>query len=234
MTERSRQGQDFHELVDALTQDHWEVLPDGHEPIQVATGRRSRFAKVPGLLSQLEASVQTSRNPSGGGRQFAPLPLNAAALDLLQRLTREISDVWVGEFLRPVPFGDPANRLREWAGVVSSDNDSVAAGGQAWRAIDWVQHLIDEIEAVLNPVRTEEITDAWCPACGQSHHRVTADDGTERVSWALQVVKEIDGRPTQVRCLCCRTSWLRPQFVVLARVLEAEATRRAAALGADG
>lgn len=234
MTDHSRQMPGFQELVDTLTQDHWEVLPDGHEPIQIATGRRSRFAKVPGLLSQLEGSVQTSRNPSGGGRQFSPLPLNAAALDLLQRLTHEVAEVWVQAFQRPVPFGEPASWLREWASSVGSDNDAVAAGGVAWRAIDWLRHLVDEIEAVLNPVRSEEITDAWCPACGESHHRTVADDGSERVSWALQIVKTLDGRPTQVRCLCCRTSWLRPQFVVLARVLEAEATRRGAVLGADG
>lgn len=219
---------DFWELVDKLTVEHVEVLPAGHEPIRLDTGQRSRFVRVPGLLQQLEDSIQSRRNASGGAAQFAPLPLNALAMDLFDRLDREISQAWLFVQTRPdahVPFGDPWERLRQWAAAVFSDSDLVVVGdGQSaeqFTALGFVEHVVQEIEECLTPTRTEEITGARCPACGQTHVLSRDAAGDEVRSWALQVVKQLDGRPVGIQCRNaeCRASWRRQQFVDLAAVL---------------
>ncbi|MCD7100462.1 DUF7340 domain-containing protein [Pseudoclavibacter sp. 13-3] len=219
---------DFWELVDKLSAEHVEVLPAGHEPIRLDTGQRSRFVRVPGLLEQLESSVLPGRGMSGGAAQFSPLPVNALAMELFERLNHEISQAWRYAQVRPdavVPFGDPGPRLREWAAAVFSDSDLVVVGdehaGVQYTALGFVEHLVEQIESCLNPVRTEEITGVRCPACGQTHVVTTSAAGEEVRSWVLQVVKTLDGRPTGIQCRNpdCGASWRRDQFVLLAAAL---------------
>lgn len=209
---------DFDDLVEELTATHVVVLPVGDEPIQLATGRPSRFVKVEGLLQQLAEAVLGNHDSSrSGSRSSSPaLPIDAAAIDLLDEITYEIAEAWraVHPEAAVMPFRSPEVLLRQWAATRPDANDVF----NGWRTDDWLRSLVQRITDFFDPPRLREVT-GQCPACevavvdferGGEHFREPA---------LVIVLDRRTGESQALKCRACGESWDRSQIERVARII---------------
>lgn len=218
---------DFHEMVEALTQDHVVVLPEGDEPISIATGQSSRFQTVPGLLQQLsQAAVggNGNRRSGGGASSKATIPIDAGAIDLLECITGEIVHAWRDAHpqAKVLPFGDPWKWLRQWAATRPDANDTI----NGYRVDDWLASMVQRISDYFDPPRHREVTGA-CPSCGEMHVMVERDEETYRESALVIILDRHTGESQALRCRACGDSWDRGQIERVARIITGNTTEAA-------
>lgn len=182
---------------------------------------------TPSLLQQLRANIVPDGDGGLGGRSKAGnerIPLNAAAISLLDFLTRKIGQLYEQGTSRP-PHGSPEELLVAWYVSLAID----AAGG------DLVQEQYDRLHARLDDWRTQimdllyppergDIRHA-CPECGWLTVDRTAGDGQTIRQYALVEIVRPWRDEEGVACRKCGFTWIgKPAMVELAADLGIDLT----------
>jgi hypothetical protein len=222
-------------LIDHLTK-------DGHEWISTDEGKK--LADRQGLLPQLRAAIFGGMENTGGASSFASKPpLDAAAIDLLEEITDQASQVLAAVSHMPTPYGHAEHYVSLWAAQATEsqrftvhvripipnfvydrakpDRPSVTTATEQYTALELLRRWSERCEDFFNPPSTREIP-APCPACGSRYvHRVK--DGETIRSASLNILRSRDkGTPTEARCAVCGASWAPAQFGFLATLVGAK------------
>lgn len=201
-----------------------EVLVHDHKKA-VNTIDGLEFHTVPGLLAQLRDAVYGAGVRDGAGSASkAKLPIQAAALDLLMVIDRQISEVWVQAFKRVPGISRPEALLAEWA-AWADDETMVMVAERSVLAADAVDGWVRSVSDYFDPPRLAEIS-APCVACGERWTYRTVDGETVRSS-ALSFRRDRDtGETLDARCESCGNVWTPAQFLFLAEAIGAGANQQ--------
>lgn len=206
MTERS-----LRDLQDELR----GVAAELTQPIPRAVHRDDNTVtrhQLPSLLDQLRSAVENgSESGRAGGKRGNPLPINAAATDLLSVIEEDATALHL-EALR-LEFG-PDERIKALVALAGRWTDP----GMVARALAYLKRWQAEINTLLDPPRKWTLT-APCPACD-----------------TVKVWREVDGEDVQVpaltvdattgcSCLNCGHRWPLANLELLAGALGCEPIR---------
>lgn len=225
----------FSELRDRLT-------------IETLTMVEREHGKTPmkrqGLLQQLRQAVFEGMESSGGSASFGSKPpIDAAAVDLLNEITDQASQVLAKVSPNPTPYGHAESYVRLWAGQTTESQifavtsratvenpveyykahpgqPTVYDEIQHVTAMELMQRWVDRIESFFIPPSAMEIP-AECPNCGARYYHRTKDGETIR-SAALNILRDRDtGQSVEARCSVCTRTWPKSQFGFLAEMVGA-------------
>lgn len=122
------------------------------------------------LLEQLAEARYPSISDKGAG-SGNPSPINDAAVDLWERVGDDVRSKaadWCGYFV-----SSPTTALLAWAtSFDAADRRGEVTAGQSASATLWLQSLIDDITALLNPPKLLPIRGHHCPECGAARVQV--------------------------------------------------------------
>lgn len=150
-------------------------------------------------------SMEIGNSSSGAGIKGSgtnPIPIAAAAYDLMQQITEEVTENYWNTYQlhKGVGRSSLAGQLRAWAMAAHADADLLAIATRA------ITGYVTQIEALLSPVRRWDIR-GKCPICGASKVEVLRD-GEYAVSNALSVFYSRDGAEIAgAECLTCGHRW---------------------------
>lgn len=187
--------------------------------------------EVEPLLSQLRAEVaaSTSGRGGGGGRAHSPVPIAAAAYDLLQEIeTGARANLWSAEVVHRIggtvietaPAAMSAEeRIRRTVGYLVHREGDLDRIGYVTSLLTWwagqIRHLLAPVGKALA---------APCPVCRVRWVSVDRDGETVQVS-AVAYVPGVG-----VRCAACEHHW--PAGTLESEAERAVAAKRAAELEA--
>ncbi|MEV7644708.1 MULTISPECIES: hypothetical protein [Actinomycetes] len=128
-----------------------------------------RIGKVPALIDELASAIYGSSDTGAGGSSSkVGILVNAQALDLHQKIERDIKRGYTIRFKRGAPT------LKRCVKTISNTEHE-----PDWE--DWFTHLFQsvasEIETMLRPKKLRRLDGVTCPSCGQatySEDRLTA------------------------------------------------------------
>lgn len=172
-------------LAQELTEPHLTVI-------------NGRIGKVPALIDELASAIYGSSDTGNGGSPSKTrILVNAQALDLHQRIERDIAHGYTIRFKKGAP---PLKRSIKTISTTEHEPE--------WE--DWFTHLFqwaaNEIETMLRPKKLRRLDGTQCPSCGQATY------GEERHT-ALYVDCWADNenlKPHQewsVECKACDAHW---------------------------
>ncbi|MFC5930904.1 hypothetical protein D6T64_11980 [Cryobacterium melibiosiphilum] len=210
----------FNVLISELTQDH---------PVILERDAGTAVATVPGLLEQLRAAIFSGGEGGGAIGGGPKLPMDAAAVDLLEEITDQATAVLAARTNTPTPYGTAEHYVRLWAGqtddltayvleVKATNLDRVPAvylERREYSAVQLAAEWVRRIEDFFNPAKTREIPNA-CPECGE-RYVLRVVDGEEKRSSTLKITLDREtGRSVGAKCGACKFLWLPEEFVELA------------------
>lgn len=198
-------------------QDHIHQLAREH----LRTGPDGKAHKVPALLEELRNAVTPGNSGSAGGASGPPIPINAEAVDMLNKIESDMKRDW-SEMTGTHWTGSLVELLRTL---------TLMAAAAEWHAyLERVTlEYIDQITAFLWPVKPRrKLTGKTCPACGQSLY------GEERKVALSLGCWDADGNLAKIgdwdiECAGCEAQWSGDQVSWLLRALDAPVVELTAA-----
>lgn len=186
--------------VGLLTRRSHHIVRDPH------TGK-SQWVLAEPLLVQLRMASAPSSSTDGGGASSsaAPIPLNADAHDLLERIEEELTAQWW--YAHPVHHGrgreSLVGKLLAWTTAARRNEEALKVAEKV------VCRWVAEIEGLFNPQRRRPLPGAVCPnkKCGVSRVLDREEDGEHFYKPALVKVFDDDGEFDRVECGACGGSW---------------------------
>lgn len=200
---------ELHSNVHQLTREHTRRHNSSYR-VDGALVREEVHGVVPSLLDQLRKCVSSSlRDNGGGGSTTAGLPLDVAALNLLEEIKGKCAEryqTWAG--VARVPASDLEGNLRRWVAHLLTANEKDVEDARRATA-GWVSAIL----AIIQPQRSTEIVGA-CPHCGWSKQEVIVDGETRICS----VLIAVGGKVT---CQSCDAGWEGEELYWLRDAMEA-------------
>lgn len=168
----------------------------------LTTGHDGKPATRPALLVELQGAVKPGNDGTGSASASRPLPINADAVDLIQRIKH---DAHVDHYeMRGFRFrGTISELLNSYLIPVYADLTDEWNDYLSHVTLDWV----DAIDALVRPRKPRRKLTVPCPHCGEMFY------GEER---AVCVTANVWGEgeemlPTarwDVRCGGCESEWV--------------------------
>lgn len=207
----------FHELIDKLTRGQAEF---------VKTDDGQKLVTSDGLLERLREAVFGGASGGGGAQGKAKLPLDAAALDILEEIDTQAAEALAHTDSRPTPFGTAESYVRLWSAAVTDETpvtvtvretiaDRIESVGPRvfnakieTTAIALVRAWVRRIEEFFEPPMNSPIP-AACPReeCGQ-RYSFRQSDGAEVRGSALSIqIDRETRRPLGASCSACGHRW---------------------------
>lgn len=176
--------------IDRLTNDH------------VTTGHDGKPESRPPLLVELQGAVHPGNDGSGSASASRPLPINADAVDLIQRIKH---DAHVDHYeMRGFRFrGTVRELLMSYQVPVFADLSAEWDDYLAHVTLDWV----DAIDALVRPKKPRRKLSVPCPHCEQQFFGeeravcLTANCWGEGEKW-------LPASKWDVRCGGCEAEWV--------------------------
>jgi len=214
----------FNHLIDLLTLD---------TPTFVRRDAGMELHNKQGLLEQLREAIFGGMEGGGSSAGYGSRPpLDPAAVDLLEEITKQATQALSQVSKMPTPYGHAESYVRLWAGQ-SSESQMFAVTAKATTdqggifeerfempAYQLAQRWVDRVEGFFNPPVTAEIT-APCPRpeCGVRYvSRVK--DGVEIQSSALSMTRDREtGTTLEAKCAACGVVWHREDLPRLAALV---------------
>lgn len=200
---------ELHSNVHQLTREHTRRHNSSYR-VDGALVREEVHGVVPSLLDQLRKCISSSmRDNGGGGSTSAGLPLDVAALNLLEEIRGKCRERYLtaGNGVTQIPASDVEGNLRRWVANILTDEKDVEDARRA--TAGWVSAIL----AIIQPQRSTEIVGA-CPHCGWSKQEVIVDGETKICS----VLIAVGGKVT---CQSCETGWEGEELYWLRDAMEA-------------
>lgn len=227
----------FLELLDVLTK-------ETHQWVKRDVGMELKTQD--GLLQQLRAAVFADMNSTGGSSSFSSRsPIDAGAVDLLEEITDQATQVLALVSKTVTPYGHAEHYVRLWAGQTFpqqsfkvSSRRTVPNAEQIWdegppyrsvvetvfaeyTAEQLLFRWVTRVESFFNPPVSAEIP-APCPYCEARYVYRTKDGHTVRSS-ALNFSRDrTTGDTLAARCSECGVVWNPSQFEMLAKMVGAK------------
>lgn len=149
---------------------------------------------APSLLDQLQDAVGNSGGRGGVARRDVPMPISAAARDLLTAVTFGAADMHYKAIRRDCP--DLADQVRATAAIAGRWTDWQAI----IRVVEQLHAWAHEIRELLDPPRRMHVA-APCPACSERMVWREAAGDVVQVP-ALQLLDDLE-----CVCLACGHRW---------------------------
>lgn len=208
----------FNELVQKLTGEYHEYI-NTDDGLKLVTSN--------GLLEQLREAVFGGASGGGGAQGKAKLPLEAAALDILEEIDKQAAEALAQVDPRPTPYGHTEAYVRLWSALVDEDTPvTVTVRETVPESVEMGDHprvfsakvettarallagWVARVEGYFSPPMQTPIP-ASCPVdeCGQRYvHRMA--DGVSIRSDALSVQFDRETRrPLGASCAACGARW---------------------------
>lgn len=223
----------FSQTVNTLTTQH-------HEWVDRDTGKQ--LLAQNGLLQQLREAVFGGMGGTGGSQFGSKLPLDSAALDLLEEITVQATEALAQVNSRPTPYGHAEDYVTEWANLtdehkiftVSVRRTAEPNPDEPLKPLVYdhltemsARQLVDtwatRIEEYFDPPSTRQIN-APCPHCGTEFIYRQQDGHTVKTT-ALNFIRDkITGRTIEARCSAdnCARTWPPEKFGWLASAIGAK------------
>lgn len=220
----------FADLVDQLTQDHLVIVHTDHGIKTTMEGP---------LLHQLREAVFTDMQEGGSSQFGSRPPIDAGALDLLERITNEAVTVLAqASYKRPTLFGQAEDYVAAWAEIANEDTiyefttrepvDNPRPGAPTlydarheYTALALVERWVNGVRAYLTPTEREVPVSAPCPSCG-AEYVYKRDAGEIIRSRALVFIRDKQTETTTgARCNECGVLWDSSQFRMLGEAIAA-------------
>lgn len=207
----------FHELIDKLTRGQADLIE---------TDDGKKLVTSDGLLARLREAVFGGASGGGGAQGKAKLPLDAAALDILEEIDIQAAEALAHTDSRPTPFGTAESYVRLWSAAVSDEtpvtvsvketiSDRIESAGPRvfnakieTTAIALVRAWVRRIEEFFEPPMQSPIP-AACPQpeCGQRYYYRQADGAEVRGSALNVQFNRETRRPLGASCAACGHRW---------------------------
>lgn len=172
-------------LAQELTQPHLKMIGE-------------RIGKVPALIDELASAIYGSTDTgTGGSTNKARILVNAQALDLHQKIERDIARGYTIRYKRGAPT------LKRCIKTISTTEHE-----PEWE--DWFTHLLqwaaNEIETMLRPKKLRRLDGIECPSCQQKVFGEERETCLYADCWADN---ENLRHPTEwsVSCKACDAQW---------------------------
>lgn len=221
----------FLDLLDRLTRDTPARVVHDDVPINVTQT---------GLLQQLREAVFGGMESTGGSSQFGSRPpIDASAVDLLNEITAQASEVLAVVSHQPTPYGHAEVYVRLWAGQTKPDRMFTVTSKQTGpydpanpkrplvygelselSAYNLLARWVERVEEFFNPPSTREIA-AACPNC-DARYSYRVRDGQHVRSAALNLIRDRNGNTLEAKCSVCTRAWPPTQFEFLAKLVGAK------------
>lgn len=157
-----------------------------------------RIGKVPALIDELASAIYGSTDTgTGGSTTKARILVNAKALDLHQRIERDIARGYTIRFKQGAPT------LKKCIKTISTTEHE-----PEWE--DWFTHILqwaaNEIETMLRPKKLRRLDGIECPSCQQKVFGEERETCLYADCWADN---ENLKHPTEwsVSCKACDAQW---------------------------
>lgn len=164
----------------------------------------ARWVEADPLLVQLRMASTPSSSGAGGGSSSAaaPIPLNADAHDMLERIEEEVTAQWwyTHPLHRGRGGGTLVGKLLAWVTAARSSEVLLLRAGAITSR--WVQ----DIEGLFNPQRRKPLVGA-CLKCKASRVLDREESGEHFYKPVLSKVYDDEGQFSRVECGACGESW---------------------------
>lgn len=217
----------FNHLIDLLTVD---------TPTFMRRDVGVELHEKQGLLQQLREAIFGGMEGNGGTSGYGSRPpLDPAAVDLLEEITKQASQALAAVSNLPTPYGHAEHYVRLWAGQAFENGPYVVTAKTTTETgiifeerfqltgYALARKWVDRVEAFFNPPVTAEVT-APCPRTECSARYVyRVKDGVEIQSAALNMTRDrMTGDTIDARCSACGTVWARDELERLAVLIGAK------------
>ncbi|MFD5864387.1 hypothetical protein ACFWGP_05515 [Agromyces sp. NPDC127015] len=211
----------FSEYVTRLTE-MWPTM------IETAAGHEVTWegSMIDRLRGAIRDDFGTGQDGGGGGfGAKSSMPINEAALDLMNLISAQIEHV--ASVVGLTVFTNAEHMLQEWAKLTNETTEYVVGQPQtSWTgtvfmelrettALELVRAWHDRIERFFDPPKTQPVQ-LPCPQCGERYvHQIV--DGQVIRKDALHITKNRDtGAVLGAECHRCEFHWERSELVLLA------------------
>lgn len=223
-------SESFLDLVDQLTKPH---------PVTIERDSGVEIHTEDGLLQRLREAVFGGVGGSGGSQLGSKLPMDAAALDILELITDQAAQLLAQVDPRPTPYGHAEKYVALWAAAAREDQlftvtvretlpddadpdvkKRVFTSSLQLTAFGFVCKWVGLVRQYFDPPSPAGIPNACpVPECGERYvYRYV--DGQRIQQPALAFEKDRNtGATLQARCSACGATWPRDRFLHLAAVL---------------
>lgn len=161
-------------------------------------GPEYRWITEDPLLLQLTVEVaNSSASPTFKASSGNPLPIAAAAFDLLSEIVEEVTENYWRTYPkhRVVAYGALAKMMSAWCIAARLEERELRL------ATTYLEGYVRTIRGLLNPVRRWDIK-GTCPKCKQRFVRILGDDGHTIRRNTISIIWE-NGSPTAMECEAC-------------------------------
>lgn len=218
----------FLDLVDQLTRPH---------PVTLERDSGVTIHTEDGLLQRLREAVFGGVGGSGGSQLGSKLPMDAAALDILELITDQAAQLLAQVDPRPTPYGHAETYVRLWAaaagegelfrvtvrrtlpdGEAEGARKRVFTSSESGSALSFVARWVGRIREYFDPPKVVPIPEP-CPECGTRYVEWEHDGELLRQPALVREMDRVTGAAIRAKCAACPAEWGPDEFMRLAALL---------------